>query len=574
MTIPPWRHGVALLLVLVGTGLLLRPDTPATSDEGAARAQAETVRLTDGWAWAWPGEELAPSDSAMPISGAERADEGWLTYPKHPAYIAVLSGALTFETAGSVVLNGLALTGAALLAGDLAHRWWGRNRRSTIWVVGLGTPLTFSVSISWAHTVAAFCATAGVWGIEVWKMRSDGSHLRWLSPAIGIGGLFAAGMFRNEGVLFGLAIAGGLLFTTVRSHSARPPGESRRLLLIAVASASASAASYIVDAAWSSQIRGGPLDGFDTLSQETGLRQKLLGASHVLIGTGDRTDIGALLGVAGLALAVGVGVAIARRRTATGPLLVMLAVVCSMGAIVARADLITGIATAWPLGVMLVITVIVVSREATSPVAANWALVAAALFLLGVLATQWTDGGGLEWGGRYLQLAVPILVAAGLPPMLTALMTLRRTAVFGRLLPAALVVAIAAPTVQSWGALYDLRSRNLDGITFVDESRASLGTSNTTEPMIVTDIGVLGRMTWRTALESRMLLARTITERRAVIESLFDSGIDEFVTITGPDRRSTWRMAAGTSYVVADERLDRRSGLVAIRFSRIDAAAT
>ncbi len=143
-----------------------------------------------------------------------------------------------------------------------------------------------------------------------------------------------------------------------------------------------------------------------------------------------------------------------------------------------------------------------------------------ALSWLGVLATQYAEGGVAEWGGRYfavgLPIAAPIVVAA------SARLIDRAPAPQSDWLRWALAFCLAALSVAAVRELrrgHDTTARALDRIS---ELAAEAGP----DPVIVTDAPAIPRLDWARFDERRWLL----------VDPASDPGLPERLAAEGVDR--------------------------------------
>jgi hypothetical protein len=160
-----------------------------------------------------------------------------------------------------------------------------------------------------------------------------------------------------------------------------------------------------------------------------------------------------------------------------------------------------------------------------------------ALFTVAILATQYPEGGGLEWGGRYLSPAlVPlaVLAAAGLVRMVDGGHPAERARVV------ALVSVLAlAPAVFSVATAGALRARE-DAIVAAVARHPS--------PVTVTTRRALPRLSWRADDRLTWMLTDT-TGLPGLLRSLRAQGVGEVAVVVGRDVP----LAALEAYPTLDE---------------------
>ena len=182
-------------------------------------------------------------------------------------------------------------------------------------------------------------------------------------------------------------------------------------------------------------------------------------------------------------------------------------------------DPVTGLLSAWPL----VVVGVLLFRWRGAPPAA-WLLGGTvALFTAATLATQYPEGGGLEWGGRFLSPAlVPlaVLAAAGLARAVAGVPEAERRRAVAVL--AALGVTTAVFSLATAGAL---RAR---------EDRIVAAVERHPSPVMVTTRPALPRLAWRA--DERLSWMLTDADGLApLLERLRAAGVDAVTVVAGLD---------------------------------------
>lgn len=477
---PLWAHAATLAVLVLAIFPLMRPTSSFTSDEGAYALQA--AALDNGtWEYDYRAAPLDPEGRAFPIILSDKGSAGYYTYVKHPAYPLLLhaTSRVFGRTLGLHILGLLGVVGAAVAAWLLAGELDPRLRRPAFWLAA-GGPVLVNGYLIWAHAPSA--ALSGLALVAAARIARRG-----ITPwaAAGLMVTIAGGvLLRSEGLLLAGALAASL--AAVRFLVTRTPGPA--LAAFAVTAGPAVLVAR-VESRWISSIVGRQYSAVagqaDAASSRLGSR--MTAAWHVLF-KAHFIDAGAGLPVlAALAVAAGAGY-VALRRWGPASRRMLVVGVGAAGALLALRfaahphDPVTGLLSAWPLAVLGVL----LYRWREAPPAA-WLLGGtAALFALATLATQYPEGGGLEWGGRYLSpIAVPlaVLAAAGLARAVAGVPEAdRRPAVA---LLAALGVISAVFALAAAGAL---RAR---------EDRIIAAVERHPSPVMVTTKPALPRLSWR-----------------------------------------------------------------------------
>jgi len=214
---PLWNHVVALAVVLVALVPVLGTGASFSADEGAAIVQARHLSRGEGWIVDHPIPEADPSGKAYPLELSAQGRDGTAPFAKHPLYALMLAGADRLGGVTAMVLLSVAGTlMAAALAAALGNRLRPGLARSSLWVVGLASPLLFDGYLVIAHTLgAAFAA-----GAVVCALRGiEGRGRSTVAVAGVVVCVTAATLLRNEAVFWsvGLGIVTGLLALRRRS---------------------------------------------------------------------------------------------------------------------------------------------------------------------------------------------------------------------------------------------------------------------------------------------------------------------------------------------------------------------
>lgn len=167
-----------------------------------------------------------------------------------------------------------------------------------------------------------------------------------------------------------------------------------------------------------------------------------------------------------------------------------------------------------------------------------------------ILATQYPDGGGLQWGGRYLHVVLPILIPLGVMALVAALD--RQPVMLRRLTVAALVVAVIGNLTALVIATHTVRDLNFASVesvrAFADQHRSGDGA----ELIVASDVTPLGRFSWDGLPEERQLYVPE-DEWRDFGRQLAASDVDRIGVATTRSAAEITRALAIPVTVTADQ---------------------
>lgn len=403
--LPLWGHAALLALVLCAGLVLSRPGPPFTSDEASALLQARLLVDEGTWRYEYPLADLDPEGVAEPFARRGYASEHSAPYAKHLLYPVVLAPAVALGgTVGAIALSVAGTVGAALVAARLARRFEPRLEVAALWVTGVGSPLLFDSWLALAHTLAAAATGVAVLG-AVRSVEGRGRD-RTAWALVGLGTLLA-GLLRSEGLLVGPALVVGLA-------AAAWPRRERVVALVptAVVAAVGTAVALAVDTVAERAVIGEVVDRPIARDGGSWLAGRLQGLEATLVNTGYEDGGADELLVVGLVL-VALGALAWRFRWAeVGSAAFLGGAACYL--VVLGADppwAVPGLLVATPL---LVAGVLLAGRSAVATPPRRVVAATAAVVVVGVLATQHRVGGGIEWGGRYHALVLPLVVPLAL----------------------------------------------------------------------------------------------------------------------------------------------------------------
>jgi hypothetical protein len=528
---PLWAHVLILGVALLGLLPLMAPGRATFSpDEAVVLAQSRSLAGGGGWIVEHPFAEVDPGLRFFPVAGSSPGDGGMAPFAKHPAYPLVLAGLdAVGGMAAMVALSVLGTLAAAALAALLAREVAGGLERPVLWAVGGASPLLFDAYLLIAHSVGAALVTGATLAVVRGVRRGAPA---W-APAVASLLVALAVLLRTEALIFALALGAGTAVTgLVRRRPATAAG--------GVVVGAAGVVAAVAERWWAQGLVGAspgpaglPTDGgsYAGARLEGFLRTWLRPSLEPM--TGPDMVLVVVTGVAAAAVLV------LRGRAGRPQVLVVLSVAATaMTAFALVADparVVPGLLVAYPLAVFGVGLVDRASFEAAS--GRLVLTVTGAVFVAGVLATQYRVGGSAEWGGRYFALVVPVLTVLAVDalarraPALPA--AVRGGAVAGLVACSALMAVGALASMHSWHGFYERM------LTELDRAGRSTAAGDGGGPVVVTAHPNLARRGWPTLSEQRWLYdsgpERGGEPATRLAARLQDRGVEELVFVGRDD---------------------------------------
>ncbi|GAC1588015.1 MAG: hypothetical protein NVS3B21_03390 [Acidimicrobiales bacterium] len=502
--VPLWVHVVMLTMLLVGTGEFVGNRSTFLPDEGAVILQAQMLSAGHGW-FERPQllETIDPTGHWYGLQLSDHTARGFAPFAKHPVY-AVLCAVLyrVMGVRGIVWLSIFGTVVAAVLSAQLARRSGEALVVPCLWAIGVASPLFFDSFMAVAATLAAALgAAATVCLVRVIPPRGatasrpiDASgppqlvHYLIASGAAA-GSIAAATFLRSEAFLFAFALSAAALATGLWI---------RRVALVAVSFGPAVGAlgARRIEGAMISNILGvakgaRSLQAAGTSAHQSYVDARLVAFVHTWMQPSKFGVRGGDLAVVGVWVTTGM-IALILRRSSPDQGLVTILVAGSVTAGAARLFIrpqtpVPGLLLAFPLlwgGVLLI------SRVDFHPVTALY-LGTASLFATAVLATQYTEGGSLEWGGRFFAMGMPLAV-----PVVLAVVRRQAVSLDPGIRRLGLVAVLGSAVLMSALAVVSLRTQHASKQRLVDTvERISRGPIR---PVVLSTAGWMGRDAYST----------------------------------------------------------------------------
>jgi hypothetical protein len=391
-------HIVVLVALLALVSPLLDLDGAFISDEGSYVTQARA--LTDrGWDVGYAFDHDDPSGAFTPFHASVRSADGTFAYVDHPLWPALLAGGSEAlgEDLGVRALGVVSLVLAAVVAWAIARAVSQDAAAPWAFWLAAASPLLASAWVTWAHVPSAVGGGLLVLGL---LRAPDGA--RWVLVAAA--GAMASVLLRSESLLWAAAACTAMVVVE----------RSWRALRAGVVVSAAALLGLLIDGGWRAAIVGpaAPADAGSVtgdLAVRSGgasVADRLGGLRLTLVDGAFGSTSAKLVAVLGgvLALLAVLSWRSGRRSPPAGVLLVLSAAALALRVLTHPADPVPGLLLAAPT--LLLAAVVPLRREL------RWPLLAVGLFVAAIGATTYPEGGSLQWGGRYLSPALPVLAAA------------------------------------------------------------------------------------------------------------------------------------------------------------------
>jgi hypothetical protein len=479
---PLAAHAAVLAVLLLALMPLVGTTSQFLSDEGAAIAQAVRLERGDGWTMPNPFPAADPEGDAFPINLSQRSGDKFAPFAKHPLYPVMLAAAdRVGGRAGMVVLSIVGTVAAALLSAMLARRIDPDLAVPALWVVGVASPLLFDGYLVIAHTLGAACAA----GAALLLLRRLDERRSWIAVG-GAAVLLVVGiLLRTEMLFMGLALGAAVAIVGVSRRS-------RGIVLIGLVPAAAVAVGFALDWLLQGLILEGGGAATSAVAGESG---GLIAGRIIAFGITWLLSSYSADGAAALVLAVAamgaIAVVLARRTPPERDGVRLFATGAACAAAIRLAlggSPVPGLLVAFPL---FVAGLAALRRDTFTGMPARFLGGSFGLFAAGVLATQYSQGGGAEWGGRYFAIGLPLIV----PVLLLALRDVGRR-LDRRTARVALASAIAVSVASCALAIITVREEHqaVDRVVAaVDQAAKQNPADDGGLPVVLTSNAGLGR---------------------------------------------------------------------------------
>ena len=518
---PLWAHVVLLAVILLALVPVVGVSSSLSPDEPIVITQARSLASGDGWVVEHPFAEIDPEDEFYPLAGSNRGADGIAPFAKHPVYPLVLAALQPVGgVAAMMVLSVLGTVAAAGLAALLAREVVGGRERPVLWAVGVASPLLFDAYLIIAHSVGAALVTAAVLAMVHATRRERPALLLAVATVL----MIAAVFLRTEALIFALAAA--VAVSTVGVVRRRPVVVSYGLVMGVLG---------VVAAALEKQLQASFIGGSSGTVAPPAIAGSFLGArvqgflNTWLRPTADLPAGSDLLLVIVTVLAVAAVVVLRCRPGRPQMLSVLGAAAAALVAVAVLAEpdrVVPGLLVAYPLAVF---GIGLVDRTYFRPSGRLLLTVTAGLFMAGVLATQYPQGGSAEWGGRYFALAMPILTVLTIDALARrapALPVPVRRWTGGALVACSAVLALGAVV-----SLAQHHANNERLLARMDRTGASTTPGDGGAPVVVTSWPNIARHAWPNPSGQRWLYNPDEEMAGDLISRLTGVGVTELLFV-------------------------------------------
>jgi hypothetical protein len=503
---------IALGFVVVGYLYLTVAglDSSVTVDDGFYQLPVTSLRAGGEWTFDYVLADVDPDgDAAQWTVGP--SENGFFTNVRRPLWVLALVGADLVGGIPGQRLFVLASGAAAVVVAAKLFQQAGSPRRA--WVAAALTgasPIAFNSLQFWAHA-----PTAAVTGMVMWlSLRAMDAERRVPATtfALGVLGAGLAPAIRTDGSIYMLAIALVVGLSGVR----------RRRVDVAVFGgvvAAAAVVSHLLTSQALTWITGGPVEVSTAPTARalltrgsTSLGSRIEAFIETFVSGYWEGDLAYVLLLVPL-LAMAYAVVLIRRTDyrAASIVIAVAAVAWVVRMVLAPDDFATGLLGAWPVALL-----VFAEPLAGRTMGEKRILAILGFAFLGVAATQYDVGGGLNWGGRFLSAAIP-----GLAVLITA--TLHRLPVrpaFDLLRPAVLGLA-AVVTLGSLAADWETRTSHGQQVDVLERAEP--------EQPVVTSSPALPNLAWRTYPDVQFVWVRDDDHAEVVADVLREAGYESVV---------------------------------------------
>jgi hypothetical protein len=490
----PFSGHVAIgCLILIALMQFINSEGHWTSDEGAVRAQVSFLAEDGYWSRQRPFAEIDPEAVLSPINAATIDMDSYYPYTKRPAYPTLLVpiGSL-FGRPLDVVPSLVGVIAAAVIGVHIGALVGDGLRRTTFWVLAFATPLFVYGFMVTAHTLASAFAAAAVLS----ALSSDRRVV--MRMAMAMASIALAVSFRVEGVLFGVALAIGLFVLARRTRN-------RSYLAFSIGIGLATIAAHFGNRMWAFGVGGGaePVSGAEGVLN--GIRLVRGAASSlILLGFESPATFFAIAMMSGGAVLLALTLIREPENTRLQRAFIAISIAGVAVLMFVAPVALSGLLAATPV---VVVGIAVLRRKDTDRSNIWVILVVSTIFVFAVFATQDSAGGGIQWGGRYLMLAVPVFV----PVAVHAINRVVSGNASGG--PLLLLVIVIVSLALSINAVMFLRERHQVSAAFNEqilELASEVAADGEEHPVIVSRSTHLGRHAWRTVEDIDYLLLDSI----------------------------------------------------------------
>ena len=507
-----WRGGLrdalAALAVLMVVNFAAGPAGFWSADEAVSHQQVEL--LAEGsWTLAPPEPDIDPTGQWHSLSPISLGEGVAAPYVKHPLFPALVrTGDVVAGRIGRHLIPAIGSVLAAFLIAVGADRRRPGSARLSFWIAAFGTPLLFHGTTLWAHSLgiaaaaAASLLTQPLFDSDRFRGRGPATNgnrsaLSHLLAITGFGVVAGLGvLLRSEAAIFFVLLGCCLgLFGLL--------GRRFLMVLVGVVAIAATLGAFLLDGVLRAAILGPAGDVALAVPPEPLFDLSVRGALTWTWLVGSRPDLGLGRIVGMILLAVAAMSARGGSRLNLSPALGLIG-----GALYLPALLTGSTMAVFPAAPALLVGLLLLDRLDGFT---KMVLTLSALHFTAVVATSYANGGGGDWGGRYLALLLAPLAIVALPEIWhhgtsTAGAANSRSALNWPALTRPLFagVVLASVALAAAMSINVVENRRNTG-SLAEELAAEIAAEASPEDLVVSTDGRIGRLLGDTDVDARLL---------------------------------------------------------------------
>lgn len=520
-----------LLVLLLGLIPVMNNGAVAAPDDGLYAAQAKL--LTDGtWSERRPAAAIDANGVNSTIGPSFVYKDRQIPYLRHPLFPTVLSwfyrvGGFDGLIAFSVLGVWLAAIAAGLMGRMLDHRYG----MLALLLTGIASPLIFDAYLVSAHGMAAGLSGFVALGVAHLIDRRRAWHLAYALPCAVL--LVA---LRTEGIIVLLATTAVVGLFAIRL---RPFRIDRLAIVTAGGVGVVSLLAYLADSRWTQSLKQATGSANQPLLREAISNRDPFGAAWIsLIRPWYGSTLNANSAVVFAVVAILLAAATIRISAARWLLPVSLLVLAAASLLYQQFGddvLISGLISAFPVAIG---GLILLRRQDLTRHLIPRHLLISMLAIITITVTSYSNGGAIEWGGRFYHVIIPLLVPVAMVGLHHGYRKLPRWP--ARIAAGAVIVISVSLSLLALGYLHsarELSSRMLHGaIPFTHEQVRSSGTdARELRPLLI--VGMLypdgtGRTFWDASGDIDVISSSGVADLFTVIARARNAGYPSVSVIT------------------------------------------
>lgn len=478
-----------------------------SADEAVSHQQVEL--LAEGrWTFEPPEPDIDPTGRWHTLNPITLGEGVAAPYVKHPLFPTLLRiGDLIAGRTGRHLIPAIGSVLAAACIAIGADRRRRGSARFGFWIAMLGTPLLFHGTSLWAHSLG-IAAAAGTCLIIQPLLDGERNNGFTLSPpaALGFAALVAGGVLvRSEAAIYFVLLGCCLVLFGLLGHR-------REQVILGVIAIGVTLLAYQLDGIMRSAILGPDGDITLAVPPEPLLDLQVRGALMWTWLVGSKPDLGLGRIVGAILMAVAALSARPGRGLSLSPALGLIGAACYLPGLFSGSTM-----ALFPTAPALLVGVLLLEKADRF---VRLVGLLSVLYFGAVVATSYANGGGGDWGGRYLAMLLAPLAIVALPEIWHLGQALRSDSSAGAASPFAASQFAASPfegsrplflgvvvasLVLAASMAIDIvgtRSRTAD---LAQDLKAEIEAEADASDLVVSIDGRIGRLLGDTPIDARLL---------------------------------------------------------------------